>query len=221
MNTDYRSIALRQVSEADLPLLFRLFADPRRSHLWMRTRSVFDERSFYEAWQTWSCGAFGAKFIVDRRHRPIGLVYEYERSVEDGFTKVTALLLEEQVNQGAGVIATALLVDWLLLNLPLRKVYLEVYGYNPRVAGILRKLEIPEEAVLQENRFWNGEYWNLHVFAIERQAWPRIRARILRPQRNMRRLTVESEDIANPVPAGGAIVPRNGRPLSFPAASSN
>lgn len=179
----HRGIRLRQVTEDDMPFLFRLFADPTRCHLWKQGRAVHDEREFHEAWIGWSSDMMGAKFLVEHRSRPIGLIFEYGRTLEDAHTKVTALLEAQSVGGGRGVIATALLCEWIFMNLPVRKVYMENYGYNARVAGMLRKVGLPEEGQLKENRFWNGEWWDLHIFALYRTAWPEVRKRILRPQR--------------------------------------
>jgi RimJ/RimL family protein N-acetyltransferase len=187
MFISYREVSLRQVLEDDLPFLFRLFVDPTRCHLWMANRQVYDERGFHEAWLSWTGSMMGAKFIVETGGRPIGLVFEYHRALEDGYTKVSALLDEESVGRGSGVIAAALLVDWLFGSLPLRKVYMDVYGYNPRVVGLLRKLGLLEEAVLKEARFWNGSYWDVHMFSISRGGWPEVRDRILKLERQVSR----------------------------------
>ncbi len=188
MQLTSRGITLRQVTEDDVPFLFELFVDPSRSHLWMCGRTVHDERSFHEAWIGWSTSMMGAKFLVEAAKRPIGLVFDYDRAVIDGFTKVTALLNEESVGLGGGVIATGLLVDWLFQHLPLRKVYMEVYSYNRPVVRMLRKAGLVEEGVLRGARFWNEDYWDVHMFAVERQAWPEIRGRFLRPRAEERAL---------------------------------
>jgi len=182
MLTAFRSISLRQVAEDDLPFLFRLFADPCRCHLWMHGRQVLDERGFHHAWSSWTTELMAAKFLVESAGRPVGLVFDYDRAPEDGYTKVTALLDEEHVGHGAGVIAAALLVRWLFRTLPLRKVYLDVHGYNPSVVAMLRKLGLAEEGCLKNLRFWNGRYWDLHHFALEREAWPQVHDRLLRPR---------------------------------------
>ncbi len=174
-----RGITLRQVVEDDMPFLFRLFSDPERCHLWMRCRDVFDERQFYHAWAAWTAEKIAAKFLVEREGRPLGLVYEYRRTLEDGHTKVAALLDEGCTGAGYGAIATALLVDWLFRSLPFRKVYMEVYEYNLAVASMLRKAGFVEEAVLKDDRFRDGRYWDLHILTVYREQWSAIRARIL------------------------------------------
>jgi RimJ/RimL family protein N-acetyltransferase len=181
MVTAFRNIALRQVVEDDLPFLFRLFADPCRSHLWLAGRRVYDEAGFQQAWAAWAADVMTSKFVVESAGRPAGLAFEYDRAPEDGHTKVTTLLEEGRVGRGGGVIATALLVRWLFQTLPLRKVYVEVHGYNPAVIGMLRKVGLAEEGCLKDFRFWDGRYWDYHIFALRREAWPRVRDRLLGP----------------------------------------
>jgi RimJ/RimL family protein N-acetyltransferase len=179
MPSTSRDISLRPVVEDDMPFLFRLFADPDRCHLWMQNRRVYDEREFYQAWAAWTADMMAAKFIVQNRERPVGLVFDYHRVLEDGTTKVTALLQEECVGHGAGVVASALIADWLFHAIPLRKIYLDVYSYNPRVVGMLRKVGVAEEGCLKETRFRGGKYWDMHIFALHREAWTNLRERLL------------------------------------------
>jgi diamine N-acetyltransferase len=183
MNYSYRGTALRPVTEADLPFLFRLYTDPSRCHLWMSSRRVYDEREFREVWNSWVSGALGAKFIVENGQRPVGWVYSSDHYLDHGFAKVHAILVEADVGHGVGVAATALLIDYLFKQLPLRKIYFEVFDFNPNVVRIWRKLGLIEEGLLKGDRYWDGAYWDLHIFALYREAWPDIRARVLRPER--------------------------------------
>jgi diamine N-acetyltransferase len=183
MPLSYRGISLRPVTEADLPFLFRLYTDPGRCHLWMSSPRVYDENEFRAAWASWVGGLMGAKFIVESGQRPVGWVMSTDHSLEHGTAKVGTILQEENVGHGAGVIATVLLMDYLFRTLPLRKIYVEVFGYNPRVVGMWRKVGLAEEGILKGDRFRDGSYWDLHVFAIHRPAWPELRPRVLRPGR--------------------------------------
>ena len=136
MNLAFRGISLRQVVADDMPFLFGLFTDPCRSHLWLRGRRVYDETGFRDAWAAWTSHEIAANFIVESAGRAVGLVFDHDRSTEDGWTKAVTLLSESNVGHGCGVIATALLMDWLFALLPFRKIYHEVYGYNAPVRAM-------------------------------------------------------------------------------------
>lgn len=180
MLTSFRGIALRQVLDEDLPFVFRLYTDPARNHLWTQCRRVFDECTFREAWSTWMNTIFAVRLIVESGGHPVGMVVAYDHFPEHGYTKVGVLLQEASEGHGAGVVASALLIDYLFRSLPLRKVYLEGYGFNPSVVRMLRKGGVPEEGCLKESYYWDGAYWDLHIFAVTREAWPAVRARVLR-----------------------------------------
>jgi RimJ/RimL family protein N-acetyltransferase len=199
MHLTYRGISLRPVVDADLPFLFRLMGDPTRVHLWLRSRPVYDEAGFQQTWSSWAAGMMGAKFVIESaarpltlptppgdggegrvRGRPVGLVFDYDRTLDDGWTRITALVQEESIGRGAGVIGACLFMEWLFQTLPLRKMYHEVFAYNENVIRMWRKVGLTEEAVLKEDRYWNGAYWDLHVFALYREAWPKVRDRVLR-----------------------------------------
>jgi RimJ/RimL family protein N-acetyltransferase len=170
------------VREDDFPFLFRLFTDPSRCHLWTSSRRVFDEREFRDLWIAWANGVMGAKFVVEHAERAVGWVMSCDEYVEHGFTKVHTILQEKDVGHGVGVAATALLLEHLFKHLPLRKIYFEVFDFNPIVVRMWRKLGLPEEGTLKGDRFWDGAYWDLHIFALYREAWPDVRARVLRPE---------------------------------------
>jgi RimJ/RimL family protein N-acetyltransferase len=151
-----------------MPLLFNLLSDPDRFHLWGHRR-VLEEGQFYQSWQVWSSERMAAKFMIMRGGKPIGLIFDYERSVEDGHTKIATVLMDEATHRGAGVIATGLFCQWLFQSVSLNKVYLDVFGFNVPVLRMLRKLGVHEEMRRVRHRFWNGKYWDWIGFAIFRE----------------------------------------------------
>jgi hypothetical protein len=144
--------------------------NPERTRLWIRGRPVYDEAGFIQAWTGWNSGMIAAKFVVESASQPIGLVVDYERTLDDCSTKMAALLCESNIGRGGGAIATALFWTWLFESLPLRKIYLDVVSYNPLVIRIFRRLGLAAEGVLKADRFWNGADWDLDIFALYREA---------------------------------------------------
>jgi RimJ/RimL family protein N-acetyltransferase len=185
-----RSVTLRPVLRGDLPLILSLLGDVERAHLWGQRR-VGDEEQLLETWRAWSRDRVGAKFMVERRGRPLGLVFDYERSLEDGHTKIVTLLRADEPTHGAGVLATALFAQWLFQNLPLRKVCFDVFGFNGQVVRMLSRLEVKQEMQRREHRYWNGRYWDQFGFALGREECAKIVARFA-AQRTPRARRVET-----------------------------
>ena len=175
----FRGISLKQVAGGDLPMLYSMFSDPERFHLWGH-RHVMDESQFLETWRMWSKQRMEAKFTIVKSGRPVGLVFDYDRSMEDGHTKVATLLSEHEAGRGAGVIATTLFGDWLFQTLPLRKLYFDVFGFNGSVVRMLHKLDVREEMRRVEHRYWNGKYWDCHGFSLFREDLPQLQQRLFR-----------------------------------------
>jgi len=176
---EFRGIRLAQVTASDLPMLYSMFSDPERFHLWGH-RHVMDESQFHETWRVWSKQRMEAKFTIVKSGRPVGLVFDYDRSMEDGYSKVATLLPEHEAGRGAGVIATTLFGDWLFQTLPLRKLYFDVFGFNPSVVRMLHKLDVREEMRRVEHRYWNGKYWDCHGFSLFRDELSPLQQRLFR-----------------------------------------
>ena len=172
-----RGITLRPVVGTDLPIILGLFGDVDRAHLWGHRR-VCDEEQLFETWRFWAKERMGDKFMVLRQGRPVGLVFDYERALEDGHTKVAAMLIDEETGRGAGVLSVALFGQWLLQNLPLRKLYLDVFEFNQPVIRMLEKLEVRKEMQKVEHRYWNGRLWDQYGFAFYREDLPKLLGRL-------------------------------------------
>ena len=180
-----RGITLRSVAGSDLPAILKLFGDVERAHLWGHRR-VCDEEQLFETWRFWSKERMGDKFMVLRNGRPVGLVFDYERALEDGHTKVAAMLFDNETGGGAGVLSVALFGEWLFQNLPLRKLYLDVFEFNQPVIGMLKKLEVRREMQKAQHRYWNGRYWDQYGFAFYREDLPKLLTRLNRGQEKRR-----------------------------------
>jgi hypothetical protein len=94
------------------------------------------------------------------------------------------LLADHPATRGAGPIATALFVEWLFQNVPLRKVCFDVFGFNAGVIRMLRRLGIHQDMQRPEHRYWNGRYWDQFGFAVNREELPALMQRFRRGRKN-------------------------------------
>lgn len=61
---------------------------------------------------------------------------------------------------GFGTEALSLLVGWAFEHLPLHRLSLEVFEFNPRAAHVYEKLGFIREGLLRQCLLWEGSYYN-------------------------------------------------------------
>lgn len=98
----------------------------------------------------------------------IGFVYDYEFSLKNGHCKIVSFIDERYRNVGYGGIASVMFIKKLFQRYPLRKVYSTVYEYNEQSFLNNCKAGFVEEGFLRKFRYYNGNYYGLHIFSIER-----------------------------------------------------
>ncbi len=188
----FRDVSLVPITQQDLPFISTVFGDCESMHLWGH-RQACDELQFYDSWRSWSAERMNSKFLVLVRSQPAGIVFDYERNVEDGHTKIATILKQSAVGKGNGIVATALFCSWLFKTAPLRKVYMEVFAFNEEMLRIAEKLGLTEEMRRVEHRFWNGRYWDQYGFSISRNDAPQLTSRLLRRDKRVTKAGVSKK----------------------------
>ncbi len=74
-------------------------------------------------------------------------------------------------NRGLGSEATRLVVDYVFENLPINRIALEVYAFNPRAIHVYEKCGFVREGVFRSALYWNGEYHDAILMSILRDEW--------------------------------------------------
>jgi RimJ/RimL family protein N-acetyltransferase len=67
---------------------------------------------------------------------------------------------------GVGVDASILFLKYLFNYYGYRKVYVEVYAFNTDVVKMAGKAGFVLEGCLKGHRWWNGRFWDQHIYAI-------------------------------------------------------
>jgi RimJ/RimL family protein N-acetyltransferase len=115
------------------------------------------------------------QFAVDYRSRVAGMTIAYQADLARGFVSIATVVDPALRLSGAGIEATALLVDHVFTTWPMRKVYMEAseasYHQFSSAVGDLCRLE----GVLREHDFQQGEYQDKYILATYRSDWKRVR----------------------------------------------
>jgi RimJ/RimL family protein N-acetyltransferase len=78
-------------------------------------------------------------------------------------------------DQGYGSEATRLVVDRVFADLPVHRIQLEVFAFNPRAQHVYEAVGFRCEGVLRDALHWDGEYHDTIVMGMLRTDWEAAR----------------------------------------------
>lgn len=155
---------LTPIEEGDLPFLYTLAVHPETSYRWRyRGNPPPPERFGTDLW-----GNVLVQFVArgTKTGDRAGLVVAYAADLAHGHAHLGAVFTPDHAGTGLAAGATALFVRYLFHTFPLRKLYLEVPGFNwPQVASAAGKL-FEVEGVLRDHDFYAGRYWDKYLCAV-------------------------------------------------------
>lgn len=100
-------------------------------------------------------------------NKTIGYIAGYNYNKVDGYIYITSILEEQNhLNQEA----LKIFIDYLFKCFPIRKIYCEVYENNNKL-DIFQKIGFSEEAILDQDVFFDGKYHNKHILAVYREGY--------------------------------------------------
>lgn len=87
-------------------------------------------------------------------------------------TATTGTLISlKHVGHGYGTEAKHLLLGYAFNTLGLRKIYSEVFSYNPRSKAYSLKCGYIHEATLKDDKLHDEKYWDKWILSITRKQW--------------------------------------------------
>lgn len=74
-------------------------------------------------------------------------------------------------NRGFGSEATQLIVDYVFEHLPINRIALEVFAFNPRAIHVYERCGFTREGVIRSALYWDDEYHDAILMSILRDEW--------------------------------------------------
>jgi hypothetical protein len=104
----------------------------------------------------------------DEPNRLAGLVVAYNGSSQDDYSYMAAVT-DRKFGPGT-VEALGLFLRYLFRYWPFRKIYFESLAFNiPQYESAVKLGIFKEEARLKDHHFFDGQYWDLVIYAIYRE----------------------------------------------------
>jgi RimJ/RimL family protein N-acetyltransferase/acyl carrier protein len=167
-----KRVSIRPVLPNDRQRLYEWTIHPNNCVRWRFRGGIPDPTEFE---RSLDAGVL-VQFITTRKEtvEAVGLVTAYNANHRDGHVFVSALCDPRYQSSGLLIEGFALLIDYLFLNWPFRKIYLESMEFNlGQYANSLGRLLI-EEGRLKDHVFYDDRYWDLVTAALYRADWSKV-----------------------------------------------
>lgn len=164
-----RHVRIRPVTAEDEPYLFHLATCPENLTRWrFRGRTPSWEEFRHSLWDRTLC-----QFVIETKTsaRPVGHVVAYRPDLDNGWVYLAILGDPQCRGLGWPLEGGRLTIDHLFANWPLRKVYVETLEFNAQTMATGLAAAGTAEARLKRHDFFDGRWWDLLVYALDREAW--------------------------------------------------
>jgi len=154
-------------------MLYRLHAQDEIGFRWrFRGETPSPDRFIATLWE----GVL-AQFVVsqNKTNTGVGLVTTYGVNLRDQYAHIAFVTSPEYVGTGLTLEGLALFVDYLFRLWPLRKLYAEAVEYNYSQFSRGSNRYFKREGILRDQLHYAARYWDVHVLALYRRDWERIR----------------------------------------------
>jgi RimJ/RimL family protein N-acetyltransferase/aryl carrier-like protein len=148
----------------DIGFLYALAVDPDTGFRWRYRGSVPAFERFTADFWTGVVVQLVARRIED--DRPVGHVVAYGGDLSVGHTYLGAVFQPDCIGSGLAAQAVAVFVRYLFKTFPLRKIYMEVPGFNWDQMASGEGTLFQVEGVLREHDYYDGRYWDKYYCAI-------------------------------------------------------
>jgi hypothetical protein len=161
----------------DYPFLRQMEMSSPMAHRWRFRGAVLSP----EEWAQASSQGMLAQFMVveKRQHHPIGLVYFYSPSFQDGFAWLAAARFGAGDPSPLVILGLGLAVNYAFTCWNFRKLYMEVpeYNYSQFASSAARWCETGGR--LREHWYFDGKLWDVLTLALYRERWMEIAPKLL------------------------------------------
>ena len=158
--------------------MHRWACDPRSAHLWNNARAIPTLEQFgYELEQR---AATNKLLLIASKQTGqfVGFVETYSANPTDGHVSLLVFLPPTRRNLGIGAEACFLMMNYLFVHQPYRKIYADAYEYNSASISLIQNAGFMLDGRLRHHVWYDDRYWDLLKFAFYREQFPQLRSRL-------------------------------------------
>ncbi|MFC7155872.1 GNAT family N-acetyltransferase [Halomarina halobia] len=165
------SVTLRTVEEEDLDFLQRTINDPAVRRF-LSARAPINGRQEREWYEERGSSDEHVNLLVCRGEEPMGSIGLHPRDPTGVNAEIGIFLAEDYWGEGYGTDASRLVTDYAFRERRNHRVTARVFDGNAGSRRIWEKLGFRHEGTHVESEFVDGEYVDVHFYAVLADEWP-------------------------------------------------
>ena len=167
-----KRVALRPMSETDIPYLLKWVNDPDIRKFMLSTYPIAfeEERSWYET--VTKKDASNILLVIVVNEKPIGIIGLHRINYVHGIATTGTIIGDKDYHdQGYGTEAKMLLLYYAFYSLNLRKICSNVIAHNDRSVTYSKKCGYVDDGRKREQFYKNGRYYDEIFLAVFKDGW--------------------------------------------------
>lgn len=169
-------INLRPQKKEDAEFIARYQQDPDVLENYFMSYTLPPLKEFVEGWQSHQAAQKdNYSFIIENKQgEPIGSCHTMWMNMKNGFTYIAIFIGHPECrSKGYGTEAMKLLLNFLFNEVGLRKVKLNVFGFNQRAIRCYEKCGFKVEGINRQELYRFGRYNDNYAMAVTREDFNR------------------------------------------------
>ncbi len=169
---------LKLISAKDFEDIYLWLTDFDYNMLWSNIREFPSKKHFFELLEFNIENEFSFYFMIQNNlEENIGTIFIHDHNKTDNYASISAFLLPKYQNSFFGVDAYKLVFDFVHQNLPIRKLYLDVFEYNIKSIKLIEKVGFDLEGIFKKHRYYKGDYHNVRRYSFFLNEWSDLKKR--------------------------------------------
>jgi RimJ/RimL family protein N-acetyltransferase len=142
------------LTEDHFPLLYDWITDSENIMLWSNVREFPDREYYYNFLRLKVEFNFVTQFVITKAHseKPIGTIFIHDQNFDDEYASISAYLIPEERKKTYGMEAYFLTFNYVFSELPIRKLYMDVFSYNFESIKLIEKVGFNLEGKFIDHR---------------------------------------------------------------------
>lgn len=162
-----KGLIIRQIEKEDVEKCFNIFLDDPERELYVTGNLLMAKSSFSTFLTETRLNTICIPLVIERKGEIIGVAIINNVSLKDRSCQFRFLVIKKETRKrGHGVIAIALIIDYLFNELNLNRISARTWSTNSNMDKIYKKMGAQLEGMEREAAFINGKWVDCNLWGM-------------------------------------------------------